>query len=222
MIFGALTRRQITYWYDGETMWRHTLSVTERNTAAHDGLAYTLEEQGRVEEAIAEHNAVEALHGYGAPAIVQVGVYEQSHGYLKEAIEQYKQSLAVAIDAGEQSVAYGRMGAAFAEIGDLPNAKVAYSYALQGNPENSFALMGSGLLAEREGDLSSAVTQISHAVKIEPTDLGYLILAQAFRRAGRLQEAIESEKQAQQLSTDMTQTRQSAAQILAADGIPQQ
>jgi protein O-mannosyl-transferase len=219
-VLGVLTHRQISYWYDGETMWRHTLSVTERNIAAHDGLAYTLEEQGRVEEAIAEHNAVEALHGYGAPAIVQVGVYEQTHGHAKEAIEQYQQSLAVALDAGEQSVAYGRMGSAFTQIGDFADAKLAYSYALRANPENSFALMGSGLLAEREGDLSSAVAEIAHAVKIEPTDVGFLILAHALRRAGRSQEADESKRQAQRLSSDMAETAQSASQILAGAGIP--
>ena len=40
--FGMLSRRQIAYWHDSEILWRHTLSVTERNFMAHDGLAHAL------------------------------------------------------------------------------------------------------------------------------------------------------------------------------------
>ncbi|MGA8438670.1 MAG: tetratricopeptide repeat protein [Candidatus Sulfotelmatobacter sp.] len=218
-ILGMLTRHQVPYWYDGETMWRHTISVTGRNTMAHDGLGYTLAEQGRVEEAIAEYNTVEAMHGYGAPAIIQVGVFEQNHGRLQEALGQYKQSLDVSADADERSEAYARMGAAFVQMGDMPNAKIGYGYALQQNPKNTFALIGSGLLAEREGDFTVALGQIARALKVQPTDVGYLLLAQALRRAGRMPEADQAEQYAQQISSDLNQARQSAAQELASAGL---
>jgi len=41
-------------------MWRHTISVTGRNTVAHDELA-THWRKGEQKEAIAEHNTVEAM-----------------------------------------------------------------------------------------------------------------------------------------------------------------
>lgn len=218
-VLGSVTHHQISYWHDGEAMWRRTLGVTERNTVAHDGLGYTLSEQGRVDEAIAEYNKVEELHGYGAPAIIQVGVYEQTHGHLRESVEQYKLALAVALDASEQSDAYAHLGAALVETGDLANAKLAYAYALRGNPENGLALMGSGLLAERAGDLTTALEQMGHALKSEPSDVNYLLYAQALRRAGRLPEADAAEEQARRNSSDFDQAQKSAAQQLAAAGI---
>jgi protein O-mannosyl-transferase len=216
---GFVTHHQISYWHDGETMWRRTLSVTERNTVAHDGLGFTFSEEGRVEDAIAEYKKVEELHGYGAPAIVQVGVYEQAHGHLRDGVEQYKLALAVAMDAGEQSDAYAHLGEALVEIGDLSNARLAYSYALRGNPENSLALMGSGLLAERADDLTVALELMGRALKAEPSGVNYLLFAQALRRAARLPEADAAEKQARKISPDFDQARKSAARELAAAGI---
>ncbi len=35
----ALTVRQVGYWHDSETLWRYTLSVTDRNFMAHTYLA---------------------------------------------------------------------------------------------------------------------------------------------------------------------------------------
>lgn len=218
-VLGMVTWRQISYWHDGETMWRHTISVTGRNTMAHDGLGYTLAEQGRVEEAIAEYKTVEEMHGYGAPAIIQVGVFEQTHGHLQEALGQYKQSLEVSIDANERSEAFAHMGAAFVQAGDIQNAKLGYGYALQQNPENTFALIGSGLLAEREGDSTFAMVQIARALKVKPTDVGCLLLEEVLRRAGRVPEADEAEQYAHRISSDLAQARQSAAQELAAAGI---
>jgi tetratricopeptide (TPR) repeat protein len=218
-VLGMVTHHQVSYWNDGETMWRHTISVTERNTMAHDGLGYTLAEEGRVEEAIAEYNTVEAMHGYGAPAMIQIGIFEQTHGRLQEALGQYKQSLDVAVDANERAEGYAHMAAAFAQMGDIPNAKLGYGYALQQNPKSTFALISSGLLAEREGDVTFATVQIARALKIKPTDVGYLLLAQVLHRAGRLPEADQAEQVAQRISSDLNQARQSAADELAAAGI---
>jgi protein O-mannosyl-transferase len=219
VLLGLVTHHQITYWHDGETMWKRTLSVTERNTVAHDGLGYTFSEQGRVEEAIAEYKKVEELHGYGAPAIIQVGEYEQAHGYPRDAIEQYKLSLSMAMDAGEQSDAYAHLASALTETGDFSNAKLAYGYALQGNPQNDLALAGSGLMAERIGDMGAALVQIEHAVKAQPSDVNYLLFAQALRRTGRLPEAEAAEQKAHQVSSDFEKAQRSAARQLAAAGI---
>jgi len=216
---GMLTRCQVSYWYDGETLWRHTLSVTERNTVAHDGLAYALAEKGLVDEAIAEFNAVEALHGYSASAMIDVGVYEQTHGHVQEAIEQYKRSLNASRDASLRAVALSRLGSAFTQVGDIQDAKLGYGYALQQNPDNSVALIGSGLLAERDGDFAFAVAQISHAMKVAPTDSGHLLLGQALRKTGHIPEADAAYKEAQRISHDFAQAQQTAAQAMASAGI---
>jgi len=78
------------------------------------------------------------------------------------------------------------------------------------------------LLAERDGDAGLAVTQISHAMRVEATDVGYLLLGQALRRAGRLSEADAANTHAQQISQDFSKAQQSAAKILTSAGIKQE
>jgi tetratricopeptide (TPR) repeat protein len=216
---GVVTRYQIAYWYDSESLWRHTLSVTDRNYSAHDAFGHALQDQGRVEEAIVEYNAAENLGAYSAGEMIRIGLYEQAHDHVREAIEQYRRALDDSPDSGTRAVALNLLGSASALTGDTRQAKVSYAYALRENPDDSAALIGSGLLAEQEGDWTSAIAQLSHAVKVSPTDLGYLLLAQALRRAGRAAEADDAYTHAQQISRDFVQARRSAAQVLASTGI---
>ncbi|MGA7401349.1 MAG: tetratricopeptide repeat protein [Candidatus Sulfotelmatobacter sp.] len=219
LTLGMLCRRQIAYWHDSESLWRHTLSVTERNFMAHDGLGRALATQGRTEEAIAEFNASEKLAAYSAHAMVELGIYEQTHGHVQDSLGQYRQSLNGATDSKSRSIALGYMGSAFTQLGDVNRAEASFKDALQQNPDNSFALVGSGLLAEQKGDFADAAEKISRAMKVEPTDVGYLLLSRALRRAGRVVEADEARVQAQRISHDLTQAEQSADRVLASAGI---
>ena len=219
-MFGMLTRHQIAYWHDSETLWKHTLSVTEHNYLAYDELARALAEQGRIDEAIAEYNAAEALHAYSSPQIVESGIFEQTHGRAQVAIAQFERALDAAEDSKSRAIVLNCLGSAFLQAGDVTRAKMSYSYALQQDPDNGTALVGSGLLAERDGNLRFAVAQISHAMKVEPTDVGYVLLAQALRRAGEPAAAEEAMAQAQHISHDIAAAGRAAAQILTAEGIP--
>jgi protein O-mannosyl-transferase len=217
--FGMVTRHQITYWHDSETLWRHTLSVTERNYTAHDALARALAEEGRIDEAIVQHNAAEELHAYSSSEMVSIALYEQSQGRVQEAIQQLTRAVDAATDANSRAIALSCLGSAFTQAKDLGHARMSYVSALQQNPDNGVALVGMGLLAERDGDFASATEQIAHAMKVEATDVGYLLLAQALGRAGHTAEAEQAAAKARQISPDISQAQQAAAQILASAGI---
>lgn len=216
---GVLSRRQLAYWHDSETLWRHTLAVTQQNYMAHDALARALAKQGRIEEAMVEHDAAESLNAYSASDMVIIGIFAQTHGHAQEAIEQYGRALRASPDSNARAAALSGLGSAFLQTGDIRRAKMSYTYALRENPDNGAALLGRGLLAEQDGDFALAVARISHAVEVEPTDVAYLLLAQALRRAGRTAEADDAFAQAQKISRDFAQAQHSAAQILAAAGI---
>jgi tetratricopeptide (TPR) repeat protein len=212
---GVVTHRQIAYWQDSETLWRHTLSVTDQNFFAHNALAYAMEQQGRTDEAIAEFNQSVALHAYTSSALVSIGIFEQTHGHVKEAIDQYTRSLDAATDGKSKAEALGRLGSAFMQTGDYIRAKKSCRYALAEDPNNSIALVTSGLLAERDSDFALAATQISQAMKVQPTDVGYLLLAQALRKGGKLGEADQAAAQAQRISPDLADARREADLVLA-------
>jgi Tfp pilus assembly protein PilF len=218
-MLGIVTRRQLSYWHDSENLWRHTLQVTQRNYMAHDALARALAKQGRIDEAMVEHNAAESLHAYGADDLINIGILEQTHGYVREAIDQYERALNAAPDSNARAAALSCMASAFLQMGDPRRARMSYTYALRENPDNNAALVGSGLMAERDGDLASATAHISHAVHVAPTDIGYLLLEQALRRAGRSVEADEAAASAQRISQNFAQAQRAASQMLAATGI---
>jgi protein O-mannosyl-transferase len=219
LTLGMLTRHQITYWHDSETLWRHTLAFTERNFMAHDGLGRALADEGRMQEAAVEFDAAYQLHGYTSSGLIEIGVYEQTHGYPKDALNEYSRAVEEATDSPSRAVALTMLGSAYTQVGDFARAQSTYRNALQENPQNSIALVSSGLLAERDGDYQAAVDQISRAMKFAPTDAGYLLLEQALRKAGRINEADEARAQAQRISRNLPQAQQTAAQVLASVGI---
>ena len=49
------TWRQISYWSDSETLWRHALECTPGNVLAYNNMGIALYDHGRIEEAIAQY-----------------------------------------------------------------------------------------------------------------------------------------------------------------------
>jgi protein O-mannosyl-transferase len=219
LVLGVRTRGQLAQWHDGETLWRYTLSVTRRNYMAHDNLAMVLAEQGRADEAIAEFRAAEALHSYPAPQILTLGIYEQRNGHLQGAIEQYRRALESSDDRAVRVAAWDQIASARAEGRDWDQARQAYETALEISPNDPAALVGTGLLAWHVGDRTRAITQLSHAMQVAPTAVGWLLLAGAFRQAGKAGDAAAASARARTLSRDFAQAQKITDQVAASYGI---
>ena len=54
-----------------------------------------------------------------------IGVYDQQHGKLQEAIEQYRQALSSTLDASAnlKAQAFANMGHAYLDLGDMTQAR---------------------------------------------------------------------------------------------------
>jgi protein O-mannosyl-transferase len=91
----ALTARaQTSYWRDSETLWSHTLAVTENNYFAHASLADLLMRRGRAKAAI-DHsekaleirpNDADAQNNLGL-AMLQTGDTKRAVSHLEKALE---------------------------------------------------------------------------------------------------------------------------------------
>src|SRR5260370_42295737 len=77
------------------------------------------------------------------------------------------------------------------------------------------ARIGSGILALRQGRSEVAVTQLAHGVKVDPSDVNFLLLAQALFRAGRPAEADSASAQAQKISPDLSEAQNTAGPFLS-------
>jgi tetratricopeptide (TPR) repeat protein len=221
-ILGCLTYRQLGYWHDDETLWRHALNVTVGNYMAHNNLAIALAKQGRSEEAVVQFQAATALHKYPPDQVLKLAFYELRVGHPHEAIEEADAVLhasADPIDPKVQSAAWGEIGQAHLQLRQYDQAAECYQNALRLNPENGMALIGSGILAMRQGQSELAVTQLMHAAKVEPNDLSVLLLAQALRRAGHAEQADSTEAEVQKSSSDPGQAQLEARQWLSFAGL---
>jgi tetratricopeptide (TPR) repeat protein len=198
------------------------LSVTERNYMAHNNLAIALAKQGRSEEAVVQFQAATALHKYPPDQVLKLAFYELRVGHPQEAIEESGAVLRASADPVDpklQSAAWGEIGQAHLQLRQYDQAAECHQNALRLNPENGMALMGSGLLALRQGKSELAVAQLMHASKVEPNDVNVLLLAQALRRAGHAEQASSAEAEVQKISSDPGQAQLEARQWLSFAGL---
>jgi tetratricopeptide (TPR) repeat protein len=218
-ILGCLTYRQLGYWHDDETLWRHALNVTEGNYMAHNNLAIALAKQGRSEEAVVQFQAATALHKYPPDQVLKLAFYELRVGHPQDAIEEADAVLHASGDPKIQSAAWAEIGQAHLQLRHYDQAAESYQNALRLNADDGMALMGSGVLALRHGQSEPAVTQLMHAAKVEPNDLNVLLLAQALRRAGHAKQADSVEAEVRKISPDLAQAQLAAAQVLSFVGL---
>ena len=89
----AVAGLQTSYWYDGVSLWRHSLACTTENVVAHEGLAETLSEMGQIDDAIAEYRVALKIGGPDPIKFYNLGVAFDRADRTKEAAECYEQTL---------------------------------------------------------------------------------------------------------------------------------
>jgi protein O-mannosyl-transferase len=218
IVLGALsvaTFRQIGHWHDSETLWNYTLAVTGENFMAEDNLAQELANQGRTEEALVHFHNVLKLHDWQPSELIAFGMYEQRQGYSSDAIAQYQRALQNTSDPKTRAVEFSNIGSAYMDLKDLDHAQQNFDKALRSDPNNVPALIGTGIIAQKNGALMVAIAQYTKAVSINPTDLGFALLARALKQSGRTSDANMAYTQAQKLSPNMDGTRATVDHLLA-------
>jgi protein O-mannosyl-transferase len=204
--FCVSTEVQIGYWRNTVSLWTHALTINDRNTMAHDSLGAEFINQGRIPEAILHLQASAAIDPSDAFSQLDLGICDKRQGHPQAAAEHYRAALRLSTDASLRASAFGNLGSIYRSAGDFSQAQQSYESALSLLPDNKYAWIGLGLIAQKQGDMAHASEYYSHAVKVEPAGPEYLLLAQALSKAGRRQEAQAALDQAQTLSRDWTAT----------------
>ena len=211
-----LTYRQIGYWRNPETLWTYAIRTAPlRNYESHLNLAMAYDHVGRYDEAIVHLQAAVAPEEDDPKVYLGLGIYYQRHGHLREAMDAYQTTLKLAPGPEIKADTFSDMGSLYRQVRDSDRARECFAAALQLNPNQPMALIGMGVLAQRSGDFSQAVAYYSHAMSVEPTAVGYVLLAKALDKAGRGVEAQAAYNRAGQLTNDLGETQQAAEQLLA-------
>jgi len=185
----VLTRRQIDFWQNSETLFRRALAVTENNWMAHYNLGEVLDRQGRTDEAMKQYAlAFQCQPAYAEPRN-NLGVDLDKQGRTEEAIQCFKQALQCKpgyVDA------WNNLGAMLNKTGRLNEAIAAYEQALQLDVENPETHKYIGEVLDKTGQTDAAVQHYQTALRLNPGYAeAYNNLGVDFARQGRFAAAEE-------------------------------
>jgi tetratricopeptide (TPR) repeat protein len=216
MILVALaftTHRQIGYWQSNDALWSHALAVTENNFVAEDNLGGALILEDKEEQAHAHFEAAARINPKDPMSRSNLGTYYQTHNRMREAIAEYDAAVELTSDPILLSLTYANLGAAHLTLGEYEAAHKNFDESLRLNPGQFKAWLGLGLMAEKQGNVGEAITDLSRSVDLQPTSQAYLELGRLLAQTGHVPEALDAYQQALKISPELVEAQQAMAAL---------
>lgn len=196
----AATRNQCTYWSDSETLWRHTLANTEKNSVAHSNLGEALFLQGRTRESIQHFEEAIRLGTKQAEVYNNLGFALADTGDYDGAVRSYVSALSIDPDRAE---IIKNLADTFVALGDTGRAVRLYELAVDKKPDYVDALKRAACIFASGADASfrnggRAVVLAERAnVLCDGRDTSVLcVLAAAYAEAGQFSKAVDVTRKA--------------------------
>jgi tetratricopeptide (TPR) repeat protein len=217
----ALSRRQVGFWENSETLFSHCLEVTTDNYVLQDNLASALAEQGRVQEAKVHFLEALRIRPNDCFAFYNLGILLATQNQFAEAAPYLKN----AVDLEPQLAdVYGKLGYRLASEGKLAAAISYYKEWVKRQPDQPMALndLAWTLATVPDPNLRNGKEAVHLAQKAcdltryeQPSLIG--TLAAAYAEAGSFPEAVKAAEKAIALATSssLTQIAERNRQLLA-------
>jgi len=132
----TVTRHQLGFWRNGETLFGHAVAVTEYNGIAHQKLGEALAGKGQVDDAIRQFQEAIRLSPGFAQAHYNLGYQLAVLGQINEAIRQFQEAIRLKPNYAR---AHNNLGAALVELGQIDEAIRQFQEALRLEPDYSQA-----------------------------------------------------------------------------------
>jgi len=196
----VLTWKQVQYWENSITLYKHTLKHTTNNFMIHNNLGLALREQGRTEEAIEHYLQALRLKPDAAKSHYNLGIAYAGSGKYKEAIEACKKAINIEPDFAK---AHSNLGAAYVESGKYKEAIKACKKAIKLDPDYADAHYNLGVAYSRSGKYKEAIEAFKQVIRIDPDyTKAHYNLGLAYSGSGKYKEAIEVFKQVIRIGLD--------------------
>jgi tetratricopeptide (TPR) repeat protein len=193
----VLTWTQLGYWKDAQSLWEHTLAVTQKNPLAHYNLGMALSELGRREEAGAQYRKALELDPRDVLAHNSLGIVLKDQGRLPEAFDEFRQ--AIEMDA-QFAPAHYCLGTVLDDLGQLEEALAEYRKAVELEPSDAMSHYGVGMMLHRLGRSEEALPAFQRAIELDPSNaLSHYGLGMALKNRGRQLEAVVEFRRATEL-----------------------
>jgi Tfp pilus assembly protein PilF len=211
-----LTRQQIGYWRDSETLFRHAIAVAGDSRTACYKLGVALGKQGHFDEAISQFQTALKLEPNDMNVLCALGMAWNGKGRLDEAIASFQEVLRLKPDNAD---AHNNLGFVLSRKGRLDEAISQYQEALRLKPDYVFVRNNLGVALARKGRLDEAIEQFQEALRLEPNNVGVLYnLGLALNGKGRLDEAIASFQKVLKLEPDYADAHYNLGLVLGKEG----
>ena len=215
LALGIALHRQVSFWSDNVALWSHTLQITGGNFIAEDGLATALIPEGRIEEALPHLLRARWLRPDDPLSTLNIATYEQIHGNYQAALVGYATVVQLTKIPGLLATAHTYSGYVHYSLKQYDNAKQDFDAAVKQQPGYSPAYRGLGLLAQRAGDIIEATKDYERSVELQPSPVGFLLLAEALEIGGQAEAARAAQSQAARMTQDLNNDIAAVRQLLA-------
>jgi len=211
-----ITRHQIGFWKDSESLFRRAVAVTSDNHLAFNNLGFYLSKQGRVGEAMDMYRAALAINPDYPDAHNNLGHALAGRGAASEAIEHYRVALRVDPELVE---AHNNLGNALSETGKLDEAIEHYRFVLERQPEHAEAHNNLGIALARKGRTSEAIEHFLDALRFKARYAGaHSNLGNAYASLRRFDEAIAEYQRALEITPADPQAHNNLGNALVEKG----
>jgi Tfp pilus assembly protein PilF len=220
VVCAAGTRQQLAYWRNSDTLFRHSISVTENNYVAYCNLGMASVNQEKWDEA-ADYfaNALLAKTNY-APALNNFGVILFDQGHVNEAAVCIQK--AIGLDPHDVSE-YFNLGQIRAAQGRMDEAVGNFETALRLDPDYLKARKNLAAILIRLGKTDDARPHLRLILQRQPHDAETLSnMGSALAMKGELDQATIYFREAVRCSPDVPDTHFNLGNALLAQHLPQE
>jgi Tfp pilus assembly protein PilF len=202
-----LTRRQIAFWKDSETLFTHAVQVTRNNGIAENNLGAAFMDKGEPAAAFPHFLAAVQYAPDLGSAHYNLGVLLHKQNQLMEAANQYRLAIAHAGDAQEAAQAHNNLGVLDLGLNNLAVAKGEFDKAIALNPNEVNSYLARGTVEFQLGSVNDALADFTQAVSRAPSPVSFYWLGRAEEAKGDFARAKGAYQAALQLAPGMVEAR---------------
>ncbi len=199
----GLTRWQLHYWHDSESLFRRALQIDDRNSVAHASLGMALHLEGDTEEALYHYQEALRLNPCDGRALNHLGILLASRHELGKAIECFRRAVAC-----EPSLLKARKNLArgYLDAGDRRAALAEFDKILGFEPGNANLRFDRAGVLLALGDYAQAASELKRVVEINPdhaeanNNLAWILATEPDPRAREAEAAMAHARRAAELS----------------------
>ncbi|MFH1981144.1 MAG: tetratricopeptide repeat protein [Pseudomonadota bacterium] len=188
LALGLVTRENLPYWKNSDTLFRHALAVTEKNDIALRGVAYELMMEKHFGTAREYLEAALSIAPENNELHFDMGNVMASLDRPKEALFHFREAIRLAPGYYQAHCSAGNM---LRDMGETAAAIAQYRQALRLSPDYRLALHNLGVLLIKTGFRQEGLDLLQKVLAMEPSNAdAQFNLGNAYSDIGDRQEAI--------------------------------